>query len=105
MAPVTATALKNSPADVLDQVAASGAVAITRHDKPKAVLLSIAQFEQLTAGTDDWLDELHGEFQGMLEEMQDPKQREAARRAFNATPEELAQTAVAAAKRRSSRGA
>ncbi|MCC5840236.1 MAG: type II toxin-antitoxin system Phd/YefM family antitoxin [Opitutales bacterium] len=98
--PVTATALKNTTADVLDQLATQGAVAITRHDKPKAVLLSIERFEQLTGHGDDWLADLHEEYRGMLEKMQAPEQKEAAIRAFNATPEELGKAAVAAAMRK-----
>jgi antitoxin Phd len=98
--PVAATMLKNSTADVLDQVAAEGAVAITRHDKPRAVLLSIEQYERLTGADSDWLNELHEEYRGMLEEMQKPEQKAAAKRAFNASPEELGKAAVAAARRR-----
>ncbi len=101
--PVTATALKNTTADVLDQVAAMGAVAVTRHDKPRAVLLSVEQFEQLTGGADDWLADLHEEYQGVLEKMQAPEQKAAAMRAFNATPEELGKAAVAAAMRKTKR--
>lgn len=99
--PVTASALKNSAADVLDQVAAQGAVTITRHDKPRAVLLSIEEYERLTNGEGDWLAELHQEYQGVLEQMQDPAQKAAAERAFNATPEELGAAAVRGAQRKS----
>ncbi len=98
--PVTATALKNSTADVLDQVAAHGAVAITRHDKPRAVLLSVEQYEHLTGAQSNLLNELHEEYRDMFERMQKPEQKAAAKRAFNATPEELGRAAVAAAKRR-----
>ena len=100
MPPVTATALKNHTADVLDQVATQGAVAITRHNKPRAVLIPIELYEQLTGGEPSWLAELHGECRGMLEAMQVPKQKEGAERAFNATPEELGKAAVAAALRK-----
>ncbi len=98
--PVTATALKNSTADVLDQVTALGAVAITKHDKPRAVLISIENYEQMMGVESHWLTELHEEYRGMLEKMQEPEQKAAAERAFNATPEELGKAAVAAALRR-----
>jgi|GEM_PF-671268 len=98
--PVAATMLKNSTADVLDQVAAQGAVAITRHDKPRAILLSVEQYERLTGAESNLLDELYEEYSGLLEEMQSPEQKAAAKRAFNATPEELGKAAVAAARRR-----
>ncbi|MEX2381458.1 MAG: type II toxin-antitoxin system Phd/YefM family antitoxin [Opitutales bacterium] len=94
--PVTATALKNSTANVLDQVTARGAIAITRHDKPRAVLLSLEQYERIMGGGGDWLAELHQEYRGMLGKMQEPAQKAAAKRAFNATPEELGEAAVAA---------
>jgi len=38
---VTATELKHSTADVLDQVHAGKALAVARHDKPRAVLISV----------------------------------------------------------------
>lgn len=97
--PVTATALKNSTADILDRVAAQGAVAITRHDKPRAVLVSIEQYERMTGGESDWLADLHEEYRGMLDKMQEPKQKAAAKRLFEATPEELGAAAVRAARR------
>lgn len=97
---VTATALKNSTADILDQLTAQPAIAITKHDKPRAVLLSIEQYEQLLGSEDNWLTDLHKEYQGMLGKMQEPEQKEAALRAFNASPEELGAAAVAAARRR-----
>lgn len=97
---VTATALKNSTADVLDQVAARGAIAITRHDKPRAVLLSVEEFESLTELEPLDLEDLKQEYQEMFERMQGPEQRAATERAFNATPEELGAAAVAGARRR-----
>jgi antitoxin Phd len=101
MTPVTATALKNHTADVLDEVGKQGTLAITRHNKPRAVLMTLELFEELTGGSGEtWLDDLHKEYQGVLESMQSPEQKEAAHRAFNATPEELGQAALAAAKRR-----
>jgi len=102
--PVTATALKNSSADVLDQVAAHGAITITRHAKPRAVMLSIEEYERLTAGEGDWLAELHGKYQGMLEKMQNPAQKAAAKRLLSATPEELGAAAVRGARRKASYG-
>lgn len=99
MPPVTATTLKNSTADVLDQVIRKGPVSITRHNKPKAVLMPLELFEQLTGGEEPWLADLRKEYQVMLEEMQDPAQKEGAERAFHATPEELSRVAVEAAQR------
>lgn len=99
METVTATQLKNSTADVLDRVRTHNAIAITRHEKPDAVLLSWEQYSQLKDGEPDWLGELYDEYFAVLERMQSPEQKAAAERAFNATPEELGKAAVAEAKR------
>ena len=95
--PITATELKNATADVFEQVAAKQAIAITRHEKPRAILLSVEQYEALTGHRPEWLEKLHEEYRGMLERMQGPEQRAAAERAFNATPEQLGKAAVWAA--------
>jgi len=100
LAPVSATVLKNSTADVLDKVATEGAVAITRHDKPRAVLVSIEEFERLTGSGSSLLNELQAEYRGVLEKMQEPEQKAAAERAFNATSEGLGKAAVAAARKK-----
>jgi prevent-host-death family protein len=97
---VTATELKHSTADVLDQVSAGKSVAITRHDKPRAVLISLEQYEELTGSQSGWLEELQTEYRSMLDRMQEPEQKAAARRLFEATPEELGAAAVRGAQRR-----
>jgi prevent-host-death family protein len=97
---ITATELKNATADVFEQVAAKQAVAITRHEKPRAVLLSVEQYEALTGQRPDWLEQLHEEYRGMLDRMQGPEQRAAADRAFNATPRELGEAALRAAQQK-----
>lgn len=94
---ISATELKNATADVFEQVAAHRSVAITRHNKPRAILLSIEQYETLTGQHHDWLKDIYAEYQEMFDKMQKPEQRAGAERAFNATPEELAGTAVRAA--------
>lgn len=94
MPTITATELKNATADVFDQVAARRAVAITRHDKPRAILLSLEQYQALTGDQPDWLKALHSEYRGMLDQMQGPEQRARASRAFNATPEGLGEAAL-----------
>ena len=95
MPTISATELKNATADVFEQVAARRAVAITRHDKPRAVLLSIDQYEALTAQHNPpWLEKLHEEYSGLLDRMQGPEQRAAAEKLFKATPEELGEAAL-----------
>jgi PHD/YefM family antitoxin component YafN of YafNO toxin-antitoxin module len=81
-------------------LAARRAVAITRHDKPRAVLVSIEEYEALTGREPDYFAGLMEKYRGLLDRMQGPEQRAAAERAFNATPEELGAAAVWAAQRR-----
>jgi len=101
MPTISATELKNATADVFEQVAARRAVAITRHDKPRAVLLSIEQYEALTAQHNPpWLEKLHEEYGGLLDRMQGPEQRAAVEKLFKATPEELGEAALWAAQQR-----
>ena len=97
---VTATQLKHTTADVLDQVSGGNAVAITRHDKPRAVLISFDQYTELTGSKSGWLEDLQTEYRSMLDRMQEPEQKAAARRLFEATPEELGAAAVRGAQRR-----
>jgi prevent-host-death family protein len=98
---VSATELKNSIAHVFDQVAAQGAVAITRHEKPRAILLSVEEFEGLAEPEPEIdLDALTDEFRPMLDAMQSPEQKAAAKRLFEATPEELGEAALRGFQRR-----
>ncbi len=97
---VAATQAKNSFGELLDRVAAAGAVAITRHDAPKAVLLSYEEFESLSSTRSETLDALSAKFGGLLERLQTPAARNGLEAAFNATPEELGRAAVEAARRR-----
>lgn len=97
---VAATQAKNTFGELLDRVAASGAIAITRHDTPKAVLLSYEEFESLSSARSETLDALSTKFDGLLERLQTPAARKGLAAAFKATPEELGQAAVEAARRR-----
>jgi len=94
---VAATRLKNEFGTVLEQ-AARGAVAITRHDAPKAVLVSYEDFEALVKGQN--LNDLGAEFDALLDRMQTPKARKGVRAAFNAAPAQLGRAAVKSARKR-----
>jgi antitoxin Phd len=100
MTTFTATAAKNEFGRVLDTAVEKGAVAITRHDAPKAVLLSIDEFEALVAAGERALDTLTEEFDELFARMQSPRARKGMAEAFDATPARLGKAAVAAAKRR-----
>lgn len=97
---VAATQAKNSFGELLDRVATSGAVAITRHDMPKAVLLSYEEFESLSSARSETLDALSAKFDGLLERMQTPEARKGMEAAFHATPEALGKAAADSVRRR-----
>ncbi|WHZ28454.1 MAG: hypothetical protein OJF51_003252 [Nitrospira sp.] len=97
---VAATKVKNEFGAILEQAIHSGAVAITRHDSPKAVLLSLAEFESLVNERSRSLDDLGEEFDELLARMQTPQARRGVETAFNASPEELGRASVAAAQKK-----
>jgi len=94
---VAATRFKNEFGAIFEQASAGGAVAITKHNTPKAVLLSYAEFEALTKAGTPALDDLSEEFDRLLETMQAPRAKSAMASAFDATPEQLGRAAVEAA--------
>ena len=97
---IAATQAKNTFGELLDRVAVSGAVAITRHDTPKAVLLSYEEFEALSSARSETLDALSTKFEGLLERLQTSAAIKGLEAAFNATPAELGRAAAKAARRR-----
>jgi len=100
IATVAATKAKNEFGTILEQTLHDGAVAITRHEDPKAVLLSMAEFESLVQDRNIPLDELSQTFDELLSRMQTPRARTGVEAAFSASPEELGRAAVTAARQR-----
>jgi antitoxin Phd len=100
---VPATRLKNEFGSVLERATRGGAVAITRHDSPKAVLISYEEFQALVKARSHSLNDLTGEFDDLVARMQTPKARKAMEAAFNASPAELGRMAVKAARPRKKR--
>jgi len=96
----TATEAKNEFGQVLDRVIQGTNVVITRHDVPKAVLLSMDAFNALSRAPQLEIDALSGEFDEMLARMQSPKSRAAMKTAFHASPRKLGKAAVAAVRKR-----
>ena len=94
---VAASRLKNELGAVFEEAALSGAVVITKHNTPRAVLLSYAEFEALTASATPALDDLSERFDKLLATMQTPEAKAGVAAAFDATPEELGVAAVKAA--------
>jgi prevent-host-death family protein len=98
---VTATQLKSHFGSIFEQTVAGGVVAITKHARPRAVLLSYAEFEALTKARTASLADLSQEFDdALLARMQTPAAKKGMAAAFSATPLELGEAAVRAAKKR-----
>jgi prevent-host-death family protein len=97
---VAATRLKNEFGAVLEQAVRGGAVAITRHDTPRAVLVSYDEFQALVRERTPSLRELTAEYDVLLPRLQTPAARKGMAAAFGATPAELGRAAVKAARKR-----
>jgi len=93
---VAATRLKNEFGTVLEQAVRGGAVAITKHETPRAVLISYSEFQALVKARAQTLGELRAEYDTLLARMQTPKARKGMGAAFDATPAELGRAAVKA---------
>jgi antitoxin Phd len=97
---VTATEAKTRFGPLLETVIGGRSVVITKHDTPKAVLLSIAEFEALGGSRQPDLNALSAEFDGLVARLQTPASRLALKSAFEATPRALGRLAVANRRRR-----
>lgn len=95
---VAATRLKNEFGAVLDQALRGGAVAITRHDTPRAVLISYDEFQALVKARSHDLNDLTAEYDVLLASLQTPRAKKGMESAFNATPAQLGRAAVRAAR-------
>ena len=83
---VTASRFKNEFGTVFEQAALNGAVVITKHDIPRAVLVSYTEFEAMTASATPALDDLSERFDKLLATMQTPEAKAGVAAAFAATP-------------------
>jgi len=97
---VSASEAKNKLGEVLDSVLRGGMVLITKHETPKAVLLSMEEYGALSSAAHGRLDALNGEFDALLAGMQTAKARAGMKAAFAASPRQLGKAAVAAARKR-----
>jgi antitoxin Phd len=96
---VKATQVKNEFGSILEKATRSGAVAITRHATPKAVLLSYEEFESLVQVQSRTLENLGAEFDDLLDRMQTPKAKKGMESAFHASPAKLGRAAMRAARK------
>ena len=95
-----ATQVKNEFGAILEKATHGGAVAITRHDAPKAVLLSYEEFESLVQVRSRSLENLVAEFDDLLDRMQTSKGKKGMESAFHASPAKIGRAAVKAVRKR-----
>ena len=77
-----------------------GAVVITKHDAPKAVLISVENFNALLGAAETKLKALDHEFDALLAQMQTATARRGMKTAFGASARQLGKAAVAAVRSR-----
>lgn len=97
---VTATEAQTQFGQILDSTTQDREVVITRHNSPRAVLMSMDRYRALVAAEAAALDTLTGEFDALLARMQTPAARAGVKGAFGASPRELGKAAVTAARKR-----
>jgi prevent-host-death family protein len=97
---VSATTAKNEFGGILEKAMLGRTVVITKHATPKAVLISIGEFNALSGAPKAALDSLSADFDRLLAGMQRPGARAAMQAAFDAPPKQLGRTARAAARKR-----
>ena len=93
---VAATRVKNEFGAVLEEAIQKGALSITRHKRPQAVLVSVEEFKALAGRSADTLGDLEGEFDALLQRMQTANARKGVEAAFKASPTQLGRLAVEA---------
>ena len=96
----TATEAKNEFGRLLEQAIHGTTVLITKHDSPRAVLISIDHFQALQEAPHSKLNSLTEQFDTLLERMQSPKARRGMAAAFRADTKQLGKAAVTAARKR-----
>ena len=97
---VSASEAKNEFGRVLEMAIQVGAVVITKHDAPKAVLISVETFNALSGAAEAKLNTLSQEFDALLARMQTSKARRGMKAAFAASGNRLGKAAVAATRSR-----
>ena len=97
---VSATDAKNAFGRILEMVIQGGKIVITKHESPKAVLISIEEFNTLSNAHKAELESLSEDFDRLLARLQTPAARARMNAAFHATPKELGKAAVAATRKR-----
>ena len=99
-ASVTATEAKNKFGRLLEKAIQGGVVVITKHDEPKAVLISMDEYSALSNAPESRINSLSAEFDSLLMRMQRPGVRKSMQAAFRSSPKQIGKAAVVAARKR-----
>ena len=102
---VTAVAVEKAPSEfahIMEQAEQGGAVAITRADAPKAIVMSYDEFEKLVRERSSAYAEVKAEVELMVRQMQTPQEKRATTALLNATPAQLGRAAVRVTRKKSS---
>lgn len=100
LAEIPATRFKNEFASMFEKAALGEPIAITKHDTPKAVLISYGEFQALMRARSAALQELEAHFDAVLQSMQRPKAKAGMAAAFDAPPGKVARAAMKAVRKR-----
>ncbi len=96
---ILAEELKNAPGTVLDKAASGRAIVVTRRSTPRAVILSIEDFQALARDRSPDLGDLEGRFDQLVASMQTKESRAGVAALFRASSDDLGRAAVAAARK------
>ncbi len=94
---VDASTVKNKYRDVA-ALAAKGAITINRYARPELVIMPAADYVRLEKARRAPLEQLAGEFDGLVAKMQTSNSKKAVRALFGSDPADLGKAAVKAAK-------
>lgn len=92
------SSVQNEFGRVLDQ-ARDRDIVVTRHDVPRAVLVSAERYRELVGREAAVLETLHEQFDALYARMQSPAAAASTVQGFRATPAEMGRAAVMAAQR------
>jgi antitoxin Phd len=96
----SATEAKHEFGRVLEQAIHGATVVITKHNAPRAVLISMDQFKALQDAPQLKLNTLSAQFDALLDRMQTPQARRGMSVAFNASSKQIGKAAVVSARKR-----
>ncbi len=87
------SAVQNEFGRILDQVRDQDIV-VTRHDVPRAVLVSAERYRELVGREAKVLETLQAQFDALYERMQTPEVQAGTAKGFRATPAEMGRAAT-----------